>query len=374
MILRRLIRRHAHLPGPVHFAFVACNRNRHRFREDPSYIYRCENLGTALQAAGHRVSFVHLSAVFNGDLPDVAVFHRPPYSLRLAVVLHWLQHRGVTLLADVDDLVFDEALAEYSPGVMNGLVVLKETRRQFAANHQALARFNAITVSTAPLAEHVRQCFSGARVGVVPNAVHRSWLAVGIAADCTSLNELRADSYRWDAPIVTYFPGTRSHDRDFVVFAEGVGAFLAKYPQARLEVTGPLRFDMTARKGQVVHREKQPFAHYHEQVRTGWVNLAPLLRTPFTRCKSALKVLEAGYWGVPTVCSPFPDADRFQGAGALYAQDAEACFEQLEAIMEPGCYREVTAKLSERVLALADADWVAQQFLRFVGSLPTGGL
>ena len=38
---------------PPAIAFVACTRNRRLFRQDSSFIYRCENLGLALQAAGH---------------------------------------------------------------------------------------------------------------------------------------------------------------------------------------------------------------------------------------------------------------------------------------------------------------------------------
>jgi hypothetical protein len=284
-----------------------------------------------------------------------AVFHRPPQSLHLRLLLAVLCRRGAKVLADVDDLIFDEALAEFSPGVLNNLVTLKETRRQFAANRRALARFDAITVSTEPLAEHVRRCFPSARVTVLPNGVHRSWRSMSERGEKPS------------APVITYFPGTRSHDRDFGVYAEGVAAFLAKYPEARLEVTGPLNFGMTARPGQVVHREKIPFDRYHEHVRTGWVNLAPLELTPFTRCKSALKVLEAGYWGIPTVCTPIADAERFRNAGALPADDAEACFRWLEAMMDPARYREVTEGLSQRVLEVADVDREARRLLEFAG-------
>jgi hypothetical protein len=169
------------------------------------------------------------------------------------------------------------------------------------------------------------------------------------------------------APVITYLPGTRSHDRDFAVYAEGVAAFLAKYPEARLEVTGPLDFTLPARAGQVVHREKVPFDRYHDRVRAGWVNLAPLEVTPFTRCKSALKVLEAGYWGVPTVCSPIPDAVRFEDAGALFADDAEGCYVRLEAMMDEAGYRRATEGLSARVLAVADVDREAGRFLELAG-------
>ncbi len=337
--------------------FVACNRNATRFRGDPSYIHRCENLALALEAAGEGTDLVHLRSLGLSSRYAAALFHRPRQWLRLGLLRPLLGRRGTQLAADVDDLIFDEALAEFSPGVLNGLVPLDKTRRQFAANRRALSGFERITVSTQPLAEHVRRCFPQARVLVLPNTVHRRWRA-----------ETPGEAMP-DAPVITYLPGTRSHDRDFSLYADGVAAFLADHPDARLEVTGPLHFQLAARPGQVVHREKVPFNRFHERVRAGWINLGPLEQTPFTRCKSALKVLEAGFWGVPTICSRTPDAERFDGAGALFADDAEACYRWLVAMLESERYREVMEGLRERVLAVADVDREARRFLEFV----TGG-
>jgi hypothetical protein len=58
-----------------------------------------------------------------------------------------------------------------------------------------------------------------------------------------------------------------------------------------------------------------PFSDYVNHLKLGWVNLAPLEITPSNHCKSALKVLEAGYWGIPSVYSPYPDVERFVDAG-----------------------------------------------------------
>ena len=348
--------------GALRVAFVACNRNPARFREDPSFIYRCENLGLALQAAGHQVSWLHWTALRPAQRFDVVVFHRPRWSLRWRALMWWLRRCGTTLAADVDDLVFDAALAPHSPGVLNNQVPLKQTQRLFASHFQALACFDRLTVSTLPLSGHVREHFPLARVEVLPNAVHLAWRGVSSGRE------------KKDArPVVTYFPGTRSHDRDFAVFADGVARFLAVHPEARLEVTGPLQFDLAARPGQVVHQEKVPFSRYAERARSAWVNLAPLEETPFTRCKSALKVLEAGFWGAPTVCSPLPDAERFAAAGAILASDGQACFEALQSLLEPARYAAATRGLAERVLAQADVGRVAEAFLQFVGAGPAAG-
>jgi hypothetical protein len=347
--------------GLLNIAFLACNRNPGLFHFDPSFVYRCENLGLALQAMGHRVNWLHWSALRLQARFDVVVFHRPRFSLLWRALLWNLRRRGTIVVADVDDLVFDPALAAYSPGVLNGLIELAKMRRQFKENLSALAAIEKVTVSTQPLAEHVERCLPGTAVRVLPNAVHLSWRAA--ARDRGSRVGQPVVT-----PVVTYFPGTRSHDRDFSVYAAGVERFLAAHGDARLEVTGPLRFTLRARAGQVVHQDKVPFADYAERVGDSWVNLAPLESTPFTRCKSALKVLEAGFLGRPTISSPLPDAERFAAAGALFAEDDEACCATLEALTAPQYYAALTADLSPRVLAQADAHQCAAEFLRFIGA------
>lgn len=312
-----------------------------------------------LRSRGARVSLVHRTAAWRDELPKIAVFHRPASTLGLRLLLRWFRARGVICIAEVDDLIFDPELACFSPGVLNGVISLDQARAQFRTNRDALGRFDRISTSTEPLAAHLAEHFPHARLSVIPNAVSPSWGEFKRAQPAGAAN---------GAPVIVYLPGTRSHDRDFQVYAEGTEAFLAAYPDARLEVTGPLRFRLRARPSQIVHREKVPFSQYHELVRSAWVNLAPLEATPFTRCKSALKIMEAGFWGVPTVCSPTPDGERFREAGALFAGDAEACFSRLETLWSPERYRSETSDLSRRVLERADAGRSADALLRLAGT------
>jgi hypothetical protein len=343
----------------LNIAFLACNRNAQLFWRDPSFVYRCENLGLALQKLGHRVTWLHWSQLRPGRRFDVAVFHRPRHSLVWRSLLWWLRRHGTTLVADVDDLVFDPKLSRYSPGVVNEQRGLPKVARQFSEHAAALACFDRVTVSTDALAAHVRRCFPEAAVLVLPNAVHMSWRDA--RRDCRP---------RPGRPVVTYFPGTRSHDRDFAVYASGIESFLHANARARLEVTGPLGFELRARHGQVVHHEKVPFAVFAERVRTAWVNLAPLEVTPFTQCKSALKVLEAGFWGTPTVCSPLPDAERFLPCGALFASNGQECLAALQKLLVPAHYAAMTHELPARVLAQADICRTADAFLQFVEGKP----
>jgi len=340
----------------LHFAFLACNKNSRLFRDDPSYIYRCENLGLALQAAGHRVSLLHWTALSPRKYFDVAIFHRPRFSFVWRALLFLLRRTGVKLIADVDDLVFDPTLSTCSPGVLNGQISLAKTRRQYESHCRALRCFDMVTTSTQPLAEEVLRCLPGTSVKVLPNSVHLTWRTAPRPAK------------KHPGHVVTYFTGTRSHDRDFAVYSSGIERFLENDHTARLEVVGPLVFQLQSRPGQVIHHAKVAFSNYAELVGNSWVNLAPLEPTPFTRCKSALKIMEAGFYGIPTVCSPGPDAARFEGAGAIFALDGDACFNALMSLTKPAYYKTITEELPKRVTALADGSSVAETLLKFLGT------
>ena len=68
------------------------------------------------------------------------------------------------MVAECDDLVFDPDMAEFSPGVVNGIVGLEQTRKTFANNRAALQKFSRISTSTEPLAEELQSVFPKAKV------------------------------------------------------------------------------------------------------------------------------------------------------------------------------------------------------------------
>lgn len=342
---------------------MACNKNPARYREDPSFIYRCENLAAGLREQGAEVWLGHLLGFPWHRRFDWVVFHRPKASWRFRLLHTWLRSRGVGVLADFDDLVFAPALASHSPGVVNGLVGLVETTRNFSLHEAALASFSAVTVSTQPLADAVGVFHPEIDVFVLPNAVHWSWYSLPPASSC-GLPE---------RPVISYMPGTRSHDRDFALVADALTKVLDRHPEARLRVTGPLDFSVRARPGQVEHREKLPFSRFHEEFFSASINLAPLEDTPFTCCKSALKVIEGAFWNVPTICSPLPDAERLLDAGALPATGSEGFEAQLEQLLgEPEFYARVSSGLRQRVLQEADIYVQAEKWLDWVRARACG--
>ena len=335
----------------MHFIFVACNKNKKLYRNDPSFIYRCENLAYGLKELGHSVAFTHLSSFSLKNRADVVVFHRPGYSLKLFATVLYLKYRSVPAVFDVDDLVFDPEYAKDSPAFRNKILSLKKVKKQFQKNLKALNLFSHFSVSTDPLAKHIKDLIPHSHIIKLPNAVHHSWRPHQEEKVISKTKKL------------TYFPGTKSHDKDFETISKGLTQFLKNHPDVKLYITGPLKFDLDIPSSQIVHKEKVPFSEHWRNYQNVWVNLAPLEKTPFTECKSALKIIEAAYWGIPTLCTSNPDTKRFVNAGAVIAQSEEEWLTALKALYDSDTYAQITKNLQYDVLKLADVKKIAQVFL-----------
>jgi hypothetical protein len=335
-------------------AFIACNKNSHRFMQDPSYIYRCENLALALSALGHQAEMLHYTQLSSKAQYDIVVFHRPTYRFGFAWLVKKLRKNGAVVLADVDDLIFNANWAITSPGVINQLVSIKQTEKNFAANAKALAAFNYLTTSTAPLADKLQKHFPSAQVLLLPNSVHHSWYQYEKLAN-------------FGAPKLTYFPGTRSHDRDFATISAPLAEFLHQHPEIELHITGVLNCQLKCRPNQLFFHDKQPFANYVHHVAQSWVNLAPLEDTLFNQHKSALKAIEAGFFNAPTVASPIADMQRLKHCGVIMPNNDSAWFSHLSALTDGNVYQQHSHQLRQRTLACSNIIQQAQRLLAFAG-------
>jgi glycosyltransferase involved in cell wall biosynthesis len=213
-----------------------------------------------------------------------------------------------------------------------------------------------VTVSTDTLAGRVRALFPAASVSVLYNSVFWSW---------RNNPELAIKQASPPPYVIAYMPGTRSHDRDFSLVAGPLQRFLRDHPDTVLRVTGPLNFKLDVPESQLVHEGLVPFDRYPMRFQGVWVNLAPLEQTPFNDCKSALKALEAGYMGVPTLCSPNPDMSRFIAAGAVVVEDGD-WYGALTRLRDEAYYKSLTDGLRQRVLSIASVEAQAGRLLDII--------
>jgi len=311
--------------GRIHW--FACNKNPARYLEDASFFYRALNPAQYLQELGYCTSHSHWKNGLPKPPPDLAIFHRPRDGWGFRRFLKSLQKQNIPCFADVDDLIFDPDLAGFSPGVRNNLVSEKQTRSIFHLHFKALQSFPILTVSTQSLAVEAERCFPSSRIEVVPNAVAFDWM-----------NEpILLPDFDQDAGILGYFPGTRSHDRDFAMLSTALRIFLEEFPHWKLRVAGPLSLPAEFPSSRVEQIPKLEFLDYKNLLKKSTLVLAPLEATPFNECKSALKIIEAGAWGIPAVATPIPDMQRFGGPGVELPIVPEDWLPALRHVAETSC-------------------------------------
>lgn len=337
----------------LRIAFVSSHPRIRRFRRDASYIYRCENPALALSALGHKISLIHITALLIRRDFDIAVFLRPSRSWMFDYVTDRLRARGTTLIGDADDLIFDPACAQFRPSVRNNLSDQMKTQSKFILHASALAKMDKVQFSTGELVRRYLALHPQAQCAVIPNAGHRSWGVIPLASPCSERN-------------ISYFSGTRTHDRDFSLVAPALEALLQRHDDLKIRIVGPVSniFDHP----RVIKIEKVLFKDYPQLVRASHISIAPLEDTPFNQCKSALKALEAGMMNVPIVTSPVGDYSGLNVEGVLRANSASEWESQLEFALDPENYQRLSAGLRERMQGFADVDDCAAKFLQFATS------
>lgn len=272
--------------------------------QDPSVRYRCLHPAEARTAHGD-FSTIYSAVQFYTDPAfdyDVYVFHRPNSARgNFFPVMLQLRKLGKTLIADYDDLIFgDDAIALQSSAVKNGTLTPERATAAFENNLVALREFDMVTVSTAPLAERVRDFHPGAEVHVVPNIVPPSVLAVH--ADLhTHLTPRPSTS-------IGYFAGTKSHNRDFPVVADALHRVLVENADFTLMIVGPVAVppELTGLPN-VSTAPVVNFLRLPGLMTLCSTVIAPLEMSDFNACKSRVKFLEAALSGSRLLASPIPD-------------------------------------------------------------------
>jgi glycosyltransferase involved in cell wall biosynthesis len=257
--------------------------------------------------------------------------------------------RGSTVLADVDDLVFD---VEHAEEIRAVAALPAAERRAYVDGIARLARtlqeVDGVVVSTDPLREHAGVLND--RVAVTYNAVGEFMVNVAAAAAVRA----RTPS---DDVVVAYLSGTPTHDVDFAEAAQAVLGVLTERPAVRFWAVGFLTLDSRFNGfGERVRRlPAVPFRELLELLTHVDVNLAPLERdNAFTDAKSCLKYLEAGLFAVPTIASPRPDFARAirDGENGLLADDVHAWRDALGRLLDsPDLRRDLGMSARADVLA-----------------------
>ena len=309
----------------MRFLFISNSKHLLYPARDASTRYRCLNPVEALNESGHLADLCTQQefAARHLDQYDIYVFHRPRYTRRLDRFVNRLNRKNKIVIADYDDLLFAPELASFSPIVRNGQASERIARKLQQNYLAALHLFDRFTASTIPLAEQIRLKTNSASIFVVHNGYSPTWVRQAEPGAPEPLGITAG-----------YFPGTKSHDRDFGQIARPLQQWLRSRTR-KLLVVGPLTMSDDPPFDSSVKRH--PHVPYHtlpSLISQCSVTLAPLENTPFNQCKSGIKFIESALFGVPVIATPIPDITRFEASGLLLADGPTAFGERLDQVSQ----------------------------------------
>jgi glycosyltransferase involved in cell wall biosynthesis len=252
---------------------------------------------------------------------DAIVVYRVPATAEVLDLIAAARARGVPVLYDVDDLIFDPDLAVEIPALSilppDEAALWLEGVRRYRTTMEAC---DAFIGSTHQLCAHA------AAVTGLPT--YRFANGVGLLVSQQSDAALRKP--RAKGPLrIGYLSGTNTHDHDWAMVEPAVVAVMERHADVELWLVGLVSPSPAL----------DPFASRIKRVGfTEWtalpavlrdldVNLAPLTaNSRFNEAKSAIKWLEAALVATPTVASPtepFQEAIRHGENGMLAATTDE---------------------------------------------------
>ncbi len=296
--------------------------------------YRCHHTHEQLARLGVESAIANLvdpSLLEQVPRFDLIILHRVQWGpLVREIVRTARQREGVTILFDIDDLLFvpeiaDEvqALALAGPSEQ---VVFRVGMRRF---REALHACDGVLGASDAIA-------GAADAAGRPSWVHRNALSQELLDLSEQARIRRVPS---DARVVIgYASGSRTHNRDFAQAADALRKLLATYPHVELRIIGQL--DLDSQWQPWLNRiTRVPFLDWRElpaALAEFDINLAPLeIGSAFCAGKSELKYFEAAAVGVPTVASrwgSFQAAIR-PGDNGFLAGDTSEWFDALQRLI-----------------------------------------
>jgi len=296
--------------------------SKHHIKPHGTTQIRCIQPAEALKAAGYSVSV----STINRTLPTAKQFivmHRVQLDDYTRHFIICAQARGIPLIYDTDDLLFDPDGIDYlSQGSK-----AKNYISGWKPYADAMAMCDAVTVSTDFLA--TRAQIINPNTHVILNALSDDYLRL---ADEVAEQRNKAKS---DHITMAYLSGSNSHDADFASIEDTLVQTLHKYPKTRLFLVGPLEVsEKFATFGdRIIRNDFVPYSEFPTLFRTIDINLIPLeTDQAFCHAKSELKFIEAAACGIVSIASPTEPhkaAITHGKNGLLATDDWEACLSDL---------------------------------------------
>ena len=230
-----------------------------------------------------------------------AIFYRVPAHQAVLGLIDEAKRLGVTTAWETDDLIFDDTVMRESRALARlDRKTVASLLEGAAFYRRAMLACDAAIASTPGLAEAMRRA-GMPEVHVVENGLDEHTLDVTAAVAARRKTVVDDQLVR-----IVYGSGTDTHDVDFEEAATAIGRILARFPQVRLRLIGPIAIPAILAP-HTARIERLPATGYEAYLRLLGecdISIAPLEDYVFNDAKSNIKYLEASAIGLPSVCSP----------------------------------------------------------------------
>jgi glycosyltransferase involved in cell wall biosynthesis len=283
------------------------------------------------------------------ELPnaDLAIVQRACFSSRQMLdhgllLLARAQRAGTRVVYEIDDHIFCPNLPELiADSVIDELD--EEAYELTQAHREILGLADYLTCPTTPLAEALRELGCGAVVRVIPTKLDFS-----LARWHSSLPAVYETKDRFQ---IGWSGGSRV-GRDLEIMIPALVEIVRAHPNVTVVVAGALKYaplfaEIPAKQLRCI--EWVEYDSYPSLLSSFDVALIPMQDHVYNRCKSALKVIDYGAVGVPSICSPVPPFTNFPTLGCtpLFAED-----EEWPARIEEVLRAKISGEVPSRQLAL----------------------
>jgi glycosyltransferase involved in cell wall biosynthesis len=241
------------------------------------------------------------------DSAHALVICRARYNARVGYMVARARARGIPVLFDCDDLVFDVGRLHL---LVDSLNLDQSSEAMWDNWFASMGRIGAtlrlcdsFVTTNGYLAERGLEYQSRLRTAIVPNYLNPQQQELSLR--CYRAKQ-DSDWARDGRIHIGYFSGSPTHARDFAIVAPAICRLLARDPRVVLRVTGFLdpQQDLMRYRDQIEFYPLQDFLNLQRLIAEVEINIAPLQDNTFTNCKSDLKFFEAAISGTLTLATP----------------------------------------------------------------------
>lgn len=274
--------------------------------DTPGHNYRVERYMLSLRGLGVATEWFTPGVIYGNtrviDSCNLLVIWRLPMDNYLKSVIERAINRNISIVFDLDDYIFDPALAE--PEIADAIRFQKldkdQIKKLFGNYAKVMLLSNVLTCPTNFLAEEMKRYEKP--VFVLPNGYDIETLM-------HSYHLIHSSDKENDEIRIGYACGSKTHQKDFALVVKSMVRIFNEFPSVRLVIFGDaLHIGEFPELGPFINRIESrkmvPFKELQEEIARFDINIAPLRLNPFNEAKSELKYFEAALLMIPTVASP----------------------------------------------------------------------